>query len=913
MAKVNVQSKPASIGTWSIPLAKTGEARGAVTVTDMLATLGDDSETLYDGLAGSGFTIRANSTTWSTTERIAFNRAISALDDGSDIRIFGSYQNGNVTKYIDIEMDAELFRLMEGITGLVNNAGDTVSFHIQRPTASATTPPSLSGWSEALMHVARWRDADGNDGLWFNVGSSGAATDLTAVKLKVVIVPAGRAPSPIEDLPVAMIGPGVDPTEENWENRAAAWTGERWNRIKRALVGTHGVVAHFATIAASDGREIIEEVGGSAADYATMRAARDGANKTVSALWADATDILAGDIVHTVAGGTKYIALSAHTTDNAVNNPGSTTLGVTLWLTYDRFAVKNHSSYRGVYGSRDEALASGNFTSSGSWFVNTNGGNASALRRHISPDGWSPNSLLPASLHTTIFDTNVEAHSEVRSYNSAEPEYYVIDGYLKVLRYYKAPAEGTALFTAEPPDEQYANVLLNLALGTPTADKVGQARFYQGQIYQVAPRWGIPPTVTWEYFTTADEIGELWGLSAADYILASVGARPVTANDGDVVAYETGRFEIYRTTVNPIGYRHLDHPQDWRGRFDDEATADHHTKAIGDTAIVDGALGWVTAWSAGSLPDFVWMPMLGAGPATAPAQTDGVSYAGPNYFSYRVYLQSATTPAASGYPSVSAGGALDLGAWFRDRQAAVDDYTGNATDTRWITDGSAQRPSADGDWTDNPVNVFPEWDHGFSAVGPPDDVESDWHVGLEDGDTWSRARDVNGFYRHFPLRNRDPNIPIFLTAATVQVRLESTTDTVDLTLLNAIADIDAYDYLGLEVIADNSHLTSSGPRYPSDLIPRPPGGWPVNNSGQRFWMIYKADTGCRFVFRETKFRDILNSGSIGAGNIRITNEIGLLDSARTADVQGGAVTAVRVFYLGGIFGYAYVRLVGVIL
>ena len=863
-------------------------------------------ETLYDGLSGAGFSLRANSSDWSVNERIPFTKAFAEPDDGSDLRIFGSYMNGGVVKYLDFEVEAEHFRIMEAIDGSESDSGKTISFHVQRPVATGSTP-GLSGWSEGLIHVGRWRDSSGNDGAWFNLGSQVDLTNFTDVKLKAILVPAGAT------IPVPILGPGDDPTESDWEQQGFKWSGERMLRIRRDVIGDHGIIVHFATIDPADGMEIIRTVshmgGNTAANFADMREARDGDDETIAVQWVMAFNMLAGDIVY-VAGdpSTFYIALSNHASV-AANQPG-TAGGNALWLIYTRASVVDAASFRGVFPSIAIAEAGGTADTNGDWFITLGGGLAGALERLRDPDGWITKDTAPATLHATIFGTNSAAHSEVRQFSSSEPQYFVIGGFLKVLQFYEAPAAGTASYRAVPSDELYANILLQKALGVPTHARVGQAQWYRGQLYECEEIKGIAPVVGWDYPASGTDVGALWGVADDDFVYRGANARSDPAQDGDVVAYTGGHFEIYLTTVNPQGWRHLWLPDGWQGSFPDEDTADHKVTAVGDTAIVAGALGSVTSFVAGALPHYDWIPRLPVEGASS-LQQEGVTYSGPDFGSYRLYQKSASQPSSVGVGFGAAGNLLP-GTWFTVRASAISAYTGSAADTVWICTGSGSRSSSTGIWSNNGSTVFAEWDAGYSSVGPSG-AESDWHADLVETDTWARSRNADGVFEYFPLRNREPRDPIYLSPAGQQLRLTSSTQVNQITLTNEISEIDDYDFLGFEIESgsDGAH-TNHGPPH-IGLISRPAGGWHVNSVSNRLYTVYRMDAGTFVTREDSTIGSIPNSGSFSAGTDVISHYMKLTDQDRGIDVRGGAVKKFNAEYLGGTYGYGQGRLVGVIL
>ena len=421
--------------------------------------------------------------------------------------------------------------------------------------------------------------------------------------------------------------------EVDWQERAAQWDGERWLRIKRSLIGAHDTTIRFATFSASDGYEILNRLGtASAANLATMRETLDNGHETTSVQWVGTASVAweIGDVVYeTTTGSTFYICEVAHTTDATNHQPSS---GSINWLEHTRAEAVSRTSYKGVYPDRPTALASGNITASGDWIVITQGGIAYPIRRLISPDGWTQKSLGSVSLHTNLFDTNEEAYSDVRSFNTSAPEYYVVDGRLKLLIFYDPPDSGNEAFTAEPPDELFANVLLELALGTPNADKVGQVRWYRGQLYECVPRWGTRQTVTWDAIADEADVGDLWGITADEYRWRSVHASlgdVSSPGDDDVAAVYRGGFARYEGLINPVGWRNLRHPDNWVGVFDTEDEADHHTTKIDDTAIIDRTLRKVTAFTAGSDAYFLWKAVSSALSGTTDVTDDDLDVGTP--------------------------------------------------------------------------------------------------------------------------------------------------------------------------------------------------------------------------------------------------------------------------------------------
>ena len=133
-------------------------------------------EVLHDTFTtGTGVTLEGNASAWESAGMLTLTRAIVVADDPGNLRVFGSYTADGINKYFEFSIPAALFRRMNALTTAAptNNARNSISFHIQRTTASA-----LTGWSESILHVGRGRSSGGNDEIWFNFGgaSGGPAT-----------------------------------------------------------------------------------------------------------------------------------------------------------------------------------------------------------------------------------------------------------------------------------------------------------------------------------------------------------------------------------------------------------------------------------------------------------------------------------------------------------------------------------------------------------------------------------------------------------------------------------------------------------------------------------------------------------------------------------------------------------------
>ena len=421
--------------------------------------------------------------------------------------------------------------------------------------------------------------------------------------------------------PFPLLAPGTEPTEANWRNAGAAWTGDRWLRIARELIGSHGLVAHFALLDASggsdNGREFVNELGGAAGNIDTMRTANLHGDQSYAVTWTATRDYEIGDLAW-ISGtsGTYYVCTQDHTAE-AANGPTASG-GADYWQDYSIGEVHDRANWRGVFTSRQEALDDGSVTAEGQWIISTESGVARAYSRLTGPDGWRFADIGNAVLHGVPRPDNASALQEVWGYDADNPQYYVINGGLKAVTFYSAPAAGAAQYHTAPPEEQFANILLELALGTPDAHKANRVRLFKGVLYRCVPRWGTAQSVTWTTYAEAADVGALWGLAADAYRWRGQHHRlgdVSTPGDDDVTADPHGAFYRYEGVQNPRGYRHLGHPDDWIGTFDEESDADNHVTKVDNVALVGGVLQQVTAFTPGSSSQFTWEPVrdLGAG------------------------------------------------------------------------------------------------------------------------------------------------------------------------------------------------------------------------------------------------------------------------------------------------------------
>ena len=170
-------------------LAQAANARAdaAHTAAEAAQTAADTAnalpETLYDDLAAGTLVLRSNSGSWATAERILFPRALTAADDGGTVAIAGEYTHRGATKYWALTIPAALFRRMPANDGRTATAAGTLTHYLQRPVSALS--PSLLGWAEAALHIARWRSIGGSDGIWFNCGSSPNLGNVDPFRVRV--------------------------------------------------------------------------------------------------------------------------------------------------------------------------------------------------------------------------------------------------------------------------------------------------------------------------------------------------------------------------------------------------------------------------------------------------------------------------------------------------------------------------------------------------------------------------------------------------------------------------------------------------------------------------------------------------------------------------------------------------------
>ncbi|MXW01581.1 MAG: hypothetical protein F4X59_17475 [Holophagales bacterium] len=495
----------------------------------------------------------------------------------------------------------------------------------------------------------------------------------------LISLPGGGAAGAAK-LPFPILGPGATPTRSDWEKRGLQWTGDHTNRIVRHLIGDHGAIARFATFSTTDGQEIREELGvPTSTEITQMRNRLKTGDKLSAVEWSGllVQDWKVGDLVYKVAAGTLYWCTSDHS--NAANREPGTDGGSAHWWEHQTASAPSASSFKGVYASRDEAVASGNFSDSGSWFVSTESNRASAYRRHISPDGWGPAQLGAAILDPIIYAQNEDTYGEIRLFNSSQPQLFVIDGNLKQLVFWDGPDAGNEVFTTELADELPANILLRLELGDPNEEKFGQIRQAKnGDLFECKGHWAEKPTVTWTTYSNGSDVGDLWGLAADAYRWRGShdSFLDVSSPGDDDVACIRGGFWRYDALAAHPGWYQLSFPQNWFRFFANQTDAEHGVNATDQVVIAGNRLQVVQSYTAGSGQAFHWERVAGAGSGSGTSTVDGSPPDSTILLDNWEYDQST---GSNGWLEVTLAADLEAGRWLEVR--LDDDYGSNATES----------------------------------------------------------------------------------------------------------------------------------------------------------------------------------------------------------------------------------------
>ena len=160
------------------------------------------------------------------------------------------------------------------------------------------------------------------------------------------------------------------------------------------------------------------------------------------------------------------------------------------------------------------------------------------------------------------------------------------------------------------------SALVSRVLGTPTVGRLYEIQDFLGELYRVEPR----PTghvVTWDDYALLSDVSTLWGEGAGTYrwrgeTYPSGVINPAT---GDVIKEPAGHFR-HRNSSN--AWVHLVDPDDFIGDFNDEAAADNHVTAVGQTSLYSHNLHQVATFTVGT-PNYVWAKGLDAREVTTDA------------------------------------------------------------------------------------------------------------------------------------------------------------------------------------------------------------------------------------------------------------------------------------------------------
>ena len=121
-------------------------------------------------------------------------------------------------------------------------------------------------------------------------------------------------------------------------------------------------------------------------------------------------------------------------------------------------------------------------------------------------------------------------------------------------------------------------------------------------VRDVEHRAGSAQAATFTVYAPGTAVGGVWGVANDDYIwrgVRGVGHEPPVYMDGDVEGSTNNVFEVFRTTVTPPGFRHLEPPPQFMGSADSEEIARNRATAIGDVFVVGNDLLVVLTFTAG--------------------------------------------------------------------------------------------------------------------------------------------------------------------------------------------------------------------------------------------------------------------------------------------------------------------------
>ena len=406
-----------------------GSSSGGVITIDV----GFDDEVLYEDATDQTYLAAA----WND---FTVTRALTTGDDEQDLEL--SLKAAGINEWESYLFPADLFR------ELADNTGDAIGNDTWAIKTTRGNDDGVGAWSAGsgfahstvrLSHRSgtTWRIGSAHMNLW----------DRLRIRLIDVSASATGGGSGGQ-----FLGPNDTPTEEDWENRRGKWTGRVVAPIDRAVIGVHGLVARFATInndpvTSGFGFEQLSRT----TSYADMQAARD-ADTHVYWEWAAAQAVEVGDFAYQGSGGTEEysICLRAHTTaagnvvDGAPNESAQTG-----WVTHSPAEVVNRTHFAGIVGSLTNVDTTG--LSHGDWVASIVNDFMSLWTWTTTHNDWlvyAPSGI--GSLHESGYLDNAEAATEVREFDATAPDYYLIDGKLKILIFYAAPGGESVYFTNPP-------------------------------------------------------------------------------------------------------------------------------------------------------------------------------------------------------------------------------------------------------------------------------------------------------------------------------------------------------------------------------------------------------------------------------------------------------------------------------
>ena len=281
---------------------------------------------------------------------------------------------------------------------------------------------------------------------------------------------------------------------------------------------------------------------------------------------------------------------------------------------------------------------------------------------------------------------------------------------------------------------------------------------------------------------------------------------------------------------------------------------------------------------------------------------EGVSYSGTGWVDWVLYQRAADQPMAVPLWT-GADWNPPLADWQTSQQGA--DLGADLTQPLWIGHGSA-RIAPDGTYTYHPQTVTAQFDHQFSA-----DAVTPHAAPTVAGDNYTRYRLPTGEYTPWiPITSRDSSwVELFSRVYPVSGNVLET-----LNKSVAAFDSSALDFIRFEVrpFDDFSSEDNQNHRH-SFIVARPQDGWPVNDSDNRFVLIYRATYGLTVSIKDDGNNSSLPTAVLGWSNanqtIRYTFEF--RDNARAgANYRDGQVNGLRIHQQGAGYNRHYLYAYG---